>query len=352
MGTEKRIEAYHEFIDLLARLHQTDPRKGHGTEALYYLEKAKSRAFLDSLEVAQVSISRGIDPRLSAEEKLLNNEITGLYKKLLTPDLTADQKNAIDEKIRKCEDDYEKLKREEIHPTSPALRRFKISGDDQPSRKSGRNCWMTGRYSYLIRSAKTLPTASPSAKRAQDFPRVPEKKSPAQGDGVPQGNFGSRKPRFSSRSGTLRRTHSAGAGQRRQASGLLPDDILYFLPFEALSADLSGKPWLVEKYSVSYAPSLSSMWEIIKRGSLSAKNPKRIFSPSPIPYTKTARGGRIPPGSSDIFQDFYSSSAFRYFRLKYSGIEAQKIAALFRPNREEILLSERASEAGIERAQS
>ena len=343
MGTDKRIEAYHELIDLLVRLHQAEPRKGYGAESLYYLEKAKSRAFLDSLEVAQVSISRGIDPKLSAEEKQLNKEITGLYRKLLAPDLTAEQKDAIDESIRKCEDDYEKLKRE-IRSTSPAYSHLKFPEiitleEVQKKLVDDRTLFLTysigkdSSYGFAI-SRKGLKTFSISPRKTLQ-PKVTEYIKAISDRESRDFHLG---PEL------FRELIEPGLDKDIKRLVFFPDDILYFLPFEALPTEPNGSPWLVERFSVSYAPSLSSMWEIIKRGAHNGDKPQKDLLAFADPLYESSETGKNLPASSDAFQNFYSSSAFRYFRLKYSGIEAQKIATLFRPEREEILLREKASE--------
>jgi len=39
----------------------------------------------------------------------------------------------------------------------------------------------------------------------------------------------------------------------------VPDDILHFLPFEALITDKNTQNWLINNYRIAYAPSISSL---------------------------------------------------------------------------------------------
>jgi CHAT domain-containing protein/tetratricopeptide (TPR) repeat protein len=343
LGTDKRIEAYHNLIDLLTRLHQSEPKKAYDAKAFNYLEKAKARAFLDSLEVAQVSISQGIDTKLSAQEKLLNNDITSLYKKLLVPDLTTEQKNDINKKLKKFEDDYEKLKRE-IRATSPAyanLRYPEIITLNEAQEKLVDN--QTTYFSYSIGKDNSYGFAI-SKNGLKIFPISPRKQLQAKVSAHIKVITDKENADF--HLGRELYTELVRPGLNRQTKRLVfvPDDILYFLPFETLLQSGNQGRWLIQDYAIAYAPSLSSLWEIIKRGQRDGTKHKKDILAFGDPVYGPAEDQDNSQNSSDIFQDFYSSSAFKFFRLKYSGVEVQRIASLFNKNREEIYQREYASE--------
>jgi CHAT domain-containing protein/tetratricopeptide (TPR) repeat protein len=335
LGAGRRLEPYQNLIDLLVRLQRADPAKGHGAEAFSYLEKAKARAFLDSLEVAQIAISEGIDARLLNEEKRINNDIAGLYKKLLTPDLAAGQKNDIDEKIKKCEDDYEKLKME-IRSTSPAFADLKYpdavtldevrknladDGTTFISYAVGKD----GSYGFAVSRAGLkifpLPARKDLQAKVAAFLKVVSDKDAS--DFHPGRELYAELVR-------------PGLDRRTKRLVFVPDDILHFLPFETLVRDEGSDRWLVQDFSVAYAPSLSSLREIIVRGRANGKKPKKDL----LAFGNPDYG----PVGADVFQDFYSSSAFRFFPLKYSGAEIARIASLFEKDREDVFLGDQASE--------
>lgn len=342
-GTDKRIEAYHNLIDLLVRIQKSNPQKSYDAEAFKYFEKAKARAFLDSLEVAQVSISQGIDTKLSAQEKLLNNDITSLYKKLLVPDLTVEQKNDINEKLKKFDDDHERLKRE-IRATSPAyanLRYPEIITLNEAQEKLVDN--QTTYISYSIGKDNSYGFAI-SKNGLKIFPISPRKKLQAKVSAHIKVITDKENADFYL--GQELYTELVRPGLDRQTKRLVfvPDDILYFLPFETLLQSGNQGRWLIQDYAIAYAPSLSSLWEIIKRGRRDGTKHKKDILAFGDPVYGPAEDQDNSQNSSDIFQDFYSSSAFKFFRLKYSGVEVQRIAALFNKNREEIYQRESASE--------
>ena len=348
LGTDKRIETYHNLIDLLVRIHQSDPKKAYDAKAFEYFEKAKARAFLDSLEVAQVSVSQKIDIKLSNQEKRLNAEITGLYKKLLIPDLTAEQKNEINEKLKNIEDDYERLKRE-IRATSPAyadlkypeiitLKEVREKLIDRQTTYITYSIGKDNSYGFAI-SKNGLKIFPVSARKELQAKVMAYLKVITDKDGS---DFHLGHELFSE-------LVRPGLDQQTKRLVFVPDDILYFLPFETLLQSKSPKQWLVTNYTIGYAPSLSSLWKIIKRSRLNGKYQKKDILAFGDPVYGADEDPKNDNNSSDIFQNFYSSSAFKFFRLKYSGVEVQKIASLFEKDRMEILQREKASEQELKR---
>jgi CHAT domain-containing protein/Tfp pilus assembly protein PilF len=62
-------QPFHElYIDLLMRLHQREPGKGHDAEALTASERARARSLLEILTEARVDIRQGVDPELLQRE--------------------------------------------------------------------------------------------------------------------------------------------------------------------------------------------------------------------------------------------------------------------------------------------
>ncbi len=119
LGSERKIEAYHNIIDLLVKLHQEKQQNIFKNEAFYYLEKAKARAFLDSIEVSKINLTAGVGQKLLNREAELLNEISKIHTKLLTPQLTPQQRLEATRQLEAYEEQLESLKRE-IRTSSPA----------------------------------------------------------------------------------------------------------------------------------------------------------------------------------------------------------------------------------------
>jgi CHAT domain-containing protein len=103
---------------------------------------------------------------------------------------------------------------------------------------------------------------------------------------------------------------------------------------------------LIKNYNISYASSISSYSEIVKRKKSNGEKPRKDILAFGDPYfgnPKTKENG------DDVFQDFFSSNvysagALNFYRLKYSGMEIDKIAPLFKKSKTTVFLRKNASE--------
>ncbi len=343
IGTDKRLEAYHNMIDMLVDLSKSAPQKGYDIEAFNYLERAKARAFLDSLEVSEVSISQGIDFKLSNRESQLSNEISSLYKKLLQSESTPDQRNKISQDIKNCEDQLDKLKLE-IRMTSPAYATLNPQiitlKEVQENLLDGKTAF----FAYSIGKDSSYGFAI-SKRGLKIFPISPrnyiQKKVTEYKKAI------SDKDNLDFRIGYQLYSELVrpGLDEKIQKLVFFPDDILYFLPFETLLTQKNNRQWLINKYTIAYAPSISSLREIIKRSKNNGKRRGKDLLAFGDPVYDEEDSGNNEKNSIDLFQNFYSPQGLKLFRLNYSGMEVQRIAALFRKTKEQVFLREKASEA-------
>jgi CHAT domain-containing protein/tetratricopeptide (TPR) repeat protein len=343
-GTDKRLEAYHNMIEILFNLNKSAPQKGYDIEAFNYLERAKARAFLDSLEVSEVSISQGIDFKLSNREIQLSNKISSLYKKLLQTESTPEQRNKISEDIKNYEDQLDKLKLE-IRMTSPAYADLKYPQiitlkEVQENLLDGKTAFFAysigkdSSYGFAIskRGFKIFPISP----RNNIQKKVTEYKKTISDKDNLDFRIG-----FELYSELVR----PGLDEKIQKLVFFPDDILYFLPFETLLTQRNNRQWLINKYTIAYAPSISSLREIIKRSKNNGKRRGKDLLAFGDPVYDEEDSGNSEKNSIDLFQNFYSPQGLKLFRLNYSGMEVQRIASLFRKTKEQVFLREKASEA-------
>jgi tetratricopeptide (TPR) repeat protein len=337
LGTNKRIEAYYSLIDLLAGLHKAAPDKGYDAEAFACLEKAKARAFLDSLEVAQVSLSRAVDAKLANEENRINGGIAALYKKLLTPDLAPAQKMEIADRLGKAEAEYEKFKRT-VRAADPVYADLKypeiITAADARKalldRETAVLAYAVGRESsYGFALTKGALRIFPLAPRKDLLPKVAGYLR-AVSDKDPHDFSGGREL-------YAELVAPAGLGPEIKRLIVIPDDALAYLPFDALRT--GDGTWLVERYAVSYAPSLSSLREIRKRNARRTVKPAKDLLAFGDPFYGKRESAREAAPS----QDYFSPSSVLP-RLATSATEVQKAAAIFPAKRTDVFLRERASE--------
>jgi CHAT domain-containing protein/Tfp pilus assembly protein PilF len=343
LGTDKRIEAYYNLIDLLVRLHQSQHQKNnYDEEAFNYLEKAKARAFLDNLEVSEVSISQGISQELINRERQLNNEITKLYKKLMIPQLTSKQKQEINEQLLSLEEDYDKLKRE-IRTSSPAYANLKypeiVSLKEVQEKLLDEN---SAFYEYSIGNENSYCFVI-SKNRLKIFPISPRKelqpKVAAHIKSISDKDNHSFKLGYELYNEIIR----PGLSPNIKRIIIIPDDILYYLPFEALLDEKNGR-WLIQDFSISYAPSISSFREILCRHENQKKrNKKDILAFGDPLYDNQESLDNLIEWTSSA-DSLKAATSFKFQRLYYSSIETNNIASLFNKKRRDIFRGEMASE--------
>jgi CHAT domain-containing protein len=345
LGTDKRLEAYQNLIDVLAErgLLENDPLLVE--ESFKYLERAKARAFLDSLEISKIQVSTGVPPQLLNRESELMSDISKLYTRLLTTGLAANEKNGIVIQIRELENRIEGLKAE-IRAKSPAYaglkypqiatiaeaRRLIDPGTVCISYSLGKSRSWGFALSRTALKAFSLPSRKDLQQRISDYLKIITDKD-AQG--------------FELGRGLYDMLVAPGVDRTLSRLVVIPDDVLFLLPFETLVLDVKGPCWLVENARISYAPSLSSLREIIQKQKsargrrsmdlLALGSPEMGFDSA---STETAR-------ASGVLAEIFPSLPFQVGKLRFSQAEVEGIASSFRPKKTTVLLGPKATEDAL-----
>ena len=96
----RRHDAYRFHIDLLMHLHRLKPAEGFDAAALETSERARARSLLEMLNEAGVDIRQGVDPRLTAREHELSQQLAAKAQRVTqrnTPERLAALKKEIDQ---------------------------------------------------------------------------------------------------------------------------------------------------------------------------------------------------------------------------------------------------------------
>ncbi len=347
MGTDKRLDAYYKLIDLLIKkgIRKKDPT--YYAEAFNYLERARARAFLDSLELSKVVFNESISQELRYQEIEIMNEISNLYTKLLNPELSGEQKQQILQKLDAADQKLEALKREirinypayanlrypefvtaslvqkKIIPADTLVIAYLLSPDSSYA------------FAMTNKSLKVYSISSLSEIRQKTKEYLGRLTDPSNVD-------------FSlgyDLSKIL--IEPALGGSKIKRIVIIPDDILHFLPFETLRMGKDGNgSWLIENYSLSYAPSLTSLKEIIERKTGQKQRPKKMLLAVGDPSFKLNGDADLTNGVT--LKSFYEPGVdINLERLRFSLQEVDKIATYFPKKKAEILLAENASEENL-----
>ncbi len=343
-GSDERIDSYYNLVDLLYHLSQEYPDQNHLKDAFETMEKAKARVFLDRLELSRIEFGRDVNPDLLDKEDELMEEISNVNAVLIKPGLEQEQKQKHLNKLNEFEQELETLNRK-IRLSSPEYANLKyplpISLEEAQATLLdgstayfayciGKNC----SYAFVITRDKIkvfpLPPADTLRKDVKDYLQIITDK-----DNL---NFLPGYKLF-----TLLIQPGLEHGMNRII--FIPDDILHFLPFETLLIQKDNLRWLVQDYRISYIPSITSFREILLRKK--GKNRKKDILAFGNPYFGEYEG--TENSYAALSQDD-TCNDFRLNPLKYSQMEVDKIAALFKKNRRDVYTGEKATETSLKRA--
>lgn len=299
---ENKVSPYQEMIKLLVA-------EGRSADALRYAERAKARVLLDVLRSGRVNVTKAMRPEEQAEERRLMSEMTSLNAQVMSeetrtkPDTArlADLKARL-EKARLAREAFEanlyaahpdlKSKRGEARPltveearellpdTRTALLEFALTDAGAYLFVLTRNNQSVELKAYALKTkAKEL------AESAERFRQ----------------SLADRNLDFRPTARTLYDALLGPAAKQLEGKTslvIVPDGALWNLPFQALRSP--KEKYLIEDYSLSYAPSLTVLREMMMRKrNVDAKNNSLLAFGNPavgketterIKYTLLDRG--------------------------------------------------------------
>jgi len=339
MGTDKRIDTYHNFIDLLYILHQQEPEGHHDYEAFHYLERVKARAFLDRLEASKVDISKDVDIHLLNQETELMKEISDQNLNLMKSELSSEQREAILIELKALEERLQILKRE-IRISSPAYANLKYP--QTIPLKQAQEFMLdaeTAFFEYTIGNNNSYLFAITNTS-SKIFPLPSRNNIKTKVNNYLKHLTDKSNLDFQLGYDLYRTLVLPGLDKKIKKIIIITDDVLHYLPFEALLCEIRPKKWLIEDYQISYASSISSLREIKQRRRMrDHKSPKDILAVGD-PFF----GSREEFEGESLFKNFDAAGSILFPRLKYSGLEIERIGRYFKKARTSIFQREEATE--------
>ncbi|MCX8159877.1 MAG: CHAT domain-containing protein, partial [Candidatus Saccharicenans sp.] len=351
-GSDKRLDAYHNLTDLLINQEGNGSRQASLAQAFNYMERAKARAFLESIEAARVSQQFPVDIRLANREKELMSDLSGIYTRLISPELGEKERIVLLDRVRRLEEELENVRRQ-IRSKNPAFANLtypEIINYDQARKefvdgKTAVFAFLVGKdsaYAFCLNRQGLKVYPIPAQKELR---KMVTRHRRAISDTDNQ-DFSSGYQLFKI---LLEPGLENGSGNSLKKLLIIPDDILTILPFETLTLSDQTTDWLVRHFTINYAPSLSSL-----KGLAHNQNRKNRKKPS---YNLLAVGdpfyGELEDkyaelSTKTIFQDLYTLSEMKFYRLRYSDEEVRRISASIPKSM--VLTRERASEDLVKRA--
>lgn len=360
---------YYEFhTDLLMRLHQREPAKGHDIAALQSSERARARSLLELLAEARIDVEQGVSPELKQRERVTHLRIARIQSQLIQaysqPKPDQSKTATLEEELKQADAEREQLSAEirRRHPRYADLRYPEPVGLNavQPLLdertvlleyalgKDASFLFAVTRDDFLV--AHLPPSASVAARVEALRPLLASRpQRSAFGKQVEHSRW-------------LYRELIEPAGKLlhgKQNLVIVPAGILHYLPFEvlltageerALAAGGSTRlPYLLRDYAISYVPSAGVLAGLRNRAEARPARTKTFLAFADPVYENEAgtEANHVRPRLRGAFGD---ERTWELGRLAESRREVEQISALYPRDQVALLLGEQASEENVKTA--
>jgi tetratricopeptide (TPR) repeat protein len=345
LGADARIDSYYNMIDVLAKLSEQEPDKNYDREALHYVEKAKARAFLDRLELSQVGIQSGVDKELLDEEDELMKAIAGFNSRLMESNLTQEQRSEVFEQMKGSEGELEALKRNMriTNPVYAGLKYPSVVTVEEAQGLIGEES--TAFFVYCIGGESSYAFVI-EKDRYRIFPLPPAEQIRSSVKSYLQIISDRDSQDFDLGYRLFSTLVLPGLQMKVKRIIFVPDDILHFLPFEALVSQSESRRWLIQDYIVSYVPSITALREIRLREEMEKVRPKKdilAFGDPQFNSDDEDKGYAVFPVRN-------MTENKRLNRLEYSQLEVEGISALFKKADRDVYTGRQATEERLKKA--
>jgi CHAT domain-containing protein/tetratricopeptide (TPR) repeat protein len=341
-----KLKVFQSLLNLLVKMRRNHSSPAIDEEIFLYIEKAKARAFLESLAESRVDFSQKLDPRLKDEESRISRRISAI-----TASLARLASNSLDRKglltdLAREEESYLRLssRMRTADPAVASLIMPKVAtAEDIRNRLLGQNdvlieYFLAEPVSLLAVVEKdrmaihVLPSKTDLINSVKGFIKYVSSRPSSNGELRPAARRIFSEILFPLREGSL-------AAKKRLI--IVPDGILYFLPFEALIDEewKGGTRYLVEHYEISYMPSATTLkW--LATSPVSSAPSEGLLALGDPDYEKSSgdiAGSRFFPGNSLGIEGIFDP-------LPTSREEIKTISKYFPRHRRKLFLGAEARE--------
>lgn len=304
--------------------------RGRGEEALEVAEAWHARAFLDVLTESRVDLGRDLTAGQREQEDGLFARISGLQKELWGQGLAPAREQELKSLLAGAEQELEsfQLAMRRANPRYAEIKYARPLKAEQvargfPGPEAALVEFVLGErrsFAWVVRSGKvsavTLPPRREIEELAGDYRAVLSERVSAL-------TFRNARARTDALGAALYEKlfaplekHLAGA----RTLVIVPDGALSYLPFEALAGGAESR-YLVERYTVSYAPSATALAAIREAAGGAHAGAKGL-----IAFGDPAYAGSRPAAAAP---DSRAVGASAFNRLPYTRAEVNAIASLF-----------------------
>jgi CHAT domain-containing protein/Tfp pilus assembly protein PilF len=353
-----KLKVYESLLHLLVMLRAKEPTSRYDEEIFQVVERAKARAFLEGLKERGDSLQRSASPGFRAEYNDISKKITLTISELAQPSLAEDRRKTLLARLEKEEQDYvsflNKIKSE--RPAKPRLSSLgtisidKVQDQLLDLKTAVFEFFLGERESYVFLITKTDFIIRPLPTRAdiENSLRAYLKMLSAWPKGKFQGVSAAKRLYQD-----LVYSFEKFLAPPLEHLIIVPDGVLYYLPFETLVRDEKGRHpkqrYLIEQYKISYAPSISSL-VFLANERIEKRNSKRLLAIGNPDYSLIlSQGGKLNKAYGDALREIYLDNGFDFSSLPFTKREVLQISRYFPKDHVDIYLDTEAREEVIKR---
>ena len=352
-----RYQDHELYVTLLMDLHRLDPERGLAAQALAASESARARSLVELLAQAGIEVREGVYSELREREDATQRQLSWIQGQLIR-ELSSAEKDekrleTLRSQLRKTRGERERLevKIRRRHPRYAGIRypqALDLEGIRSllDERTALLEYALGEESSYLFvvtRKTFTALTLAPAGEIGDAVQQVRSATS------RPGRRLAGRLAEASSLLYELLIQPAAESLADIDRLLIVPDQDLYYLPFEAL---LRGpQEYLLDRWAVGYAPSASVLASLLGRRheedeALAAQPKAFVGFAEPVHHGEHAE----PADSTDVRRSLVEHlEEWSVQPLPASGDEVRAVAELFEPHASRIYVGEEAGEENVKR---
>lgn len=347
-----KLQVYYRLVELYFEQYKSDTSVRYIKEIYKTIEKAKARAFLDLLSESDVFIKEKLTPELKQKERAISEHIAAKLRELASANQTIEMQEIIRKQLASLEEEYSSFLNK-VRVEVPELSEIvspepydldQVQRDLLDSKTVLLEYFLGDERSYLIAiSEKNFRLHELSPKNdIQDSIKAYIK---LLSDG-PSGLFKGEKASRRLYNELIEPIEDLFNKSVRNLI-IIPDGILYYLPFESLikpriSVKSKGE-MLIENYNISYMPSASSLLFLQTNGQGRSFNKDLLAMGNPE-YKMSSIGDEHGTTPAQVRFEMYNSLGFDFSPLPHSEDEIQDISKYFEKSKCDIYLKDQANE--------
>jgi CHAT domain-containing protein/tetratricopeptide (TPR) repeat protein len=355
---KNKTRVYESLISLLYRLYKNEATGEGAKEIFSAVEKAKARAFLESLGELKNDFRSQLNLPLKKREGEISTRISSLLKEMSQGALSRSKMADLQDELKQSEDEYLRLiarMRTEAPEVADMISPLPVGVEQVQERLLDEK---TAVLEYFLGDGQSF-LFSLTKKGFSFFPLPP--KNELEKSIAAYTKFLSEPPKGEWRgrpaAERLSRVLLSAALKTLPASVerlvIIPDGLLYYLPFETLALfpqdQSSGEDFLISKYDVSYAPSCSSLLLLNERKK-KERYPKILLAfGNPLYPSDSSLSGKRKISLAGIMKETYEGQGFDFSSLAQSKQEIKEISRLFGKNDRDVYLGKDACEETVKK---